>query len=268
MAKIFAVVNQKGGVGKTTTVVNLGAALASFYRQKVLLVDLDGQANLTISLGVPIDGSLPTIYEVLKGEKTINQIIRQRKPLYLAPANLSMTAIDVELASKIGRELLLKNALAEVSSKFDWIFCDCPPSLGVATFNALVAAEKALLILEPEYLALQGTKKILENVEVIKDILNSKLDIGGVLINKYDRRRKLTFEVEKIIRDFFGEAVLKTTIGENVDLAEAPSYQKTILEYSHKSSGAKDFKKLAKELMEKFKEKKRTSTAKTHTSPS
>lgn len=253
MARIFAVVNQKGGVGKTTAVVNLGAALATFYRQRVLLVDLDGQANLTISLGVPVDGSLPTIYEVLKGEKDINQVIRLRKPLSLAPANLSMTAIDVELAGKIGRELLLKNVLAKISPRFDWIFCDCPPSLGVATFNALVAAEKALLILEPEYLALQGTKKILENVEVIKKILNEKLDIGGVVINKYDRRRKLTFEVEKIIRDFFADAVFKTTISENVDLAEAPSHQKTIFEYAHKSTGARDFKALAKELMGRFK---------------
>lgn len=253
MAKICAVVNQKGGVGKTTAVVNLGAALATFYRQRVLLIDLDGQANLTVSLGIPVDGSVPTIYDVLKGEKTTNQVIRTRKPLSVAPANLAMTAIDVELAGEIGRELLLKNALSEIAPRFDWIFCDCPPSLGVATFNALVAANNVLLVLEPEFLALQGTKKILENIEVIKKILNQELDIGGVLINKYDRRRKLTFEVEKIIRDFFGEAVLKTTISENVALAEAPGHKQSIFEYDSKSSGAKDYKKLAKELMDRFK---------------
>lgn len=253
MAGIFAFVNQKGGVGKTTAVVNLGAALAGFHRQKVLLIDLDGQANLTISLGIPVDGSLPTIYEVLKGEKTLNQIIRPRRPVSLAPANLSMTAIDIELAGEIGRELLLKNALKEVQAKFDWVFCDCPPSLGVSTYNALVAAEKVLLVLEPEYLALQGTKKILENIEAVKKILNSQLDIGGVLINKYDRRRKLTFEVEKIIKEFFKEAVLETQISENVALAEAPSYQKTIFEYAGKSSGSEDYRNLAKEFMRKFK---------------
>jgi len=256
MAKVFAVVNQKGGVGKTTSIVNIGAALGSFYNQKVLLIDLDGQASLTISLGVSVDGSLPTIYDVLKGDKNIKSIIRRRKPLSLAPANLAMTAIDIELAGKIGRELLLKNAIGEISSQFDWIFCDCPPALGVATYNALVAADYVLLILEPEYLALQGTKKILENIEVVKKILNPKLDIGGVLINKYDRRRKLTFEVEKIINDFFQDAVFKTRISENVSLAEAPSYQKTIFEYNYKSPGAKDYKALAKELMDKFKKKK------------
>jgi len=256
MAKVFAVVNQKGGVGKTTSIVNIGAALGTFYNQKVLLVDLDGQANLTISLGVSADGSLPTIYDVLKGDKNIKQVIRKRKPVSIAPANLSMTAIDVELSGKIGRELLLKNALEEISSQFDWIFCDCPPALGVATYNALVVADYIMLVLEPEYLALQGTKKILENIELVKKILNHKLDIGGVLINKYDRRRKLTFEVEKIINEFFGEAVFKTKIRENVSLAEAPSYQKTIFEYSAKSPGAQDYKALAKELMGKFKKKK------------
>lgn len=253
MSKIFAVVNQKGGVGKTTAVVNLGTALATFYRQRVLLCDLDGQASMTTSLGIPTDGSIPTIYEVLKGEKVLNQVIRQRKPLWVAPANLSMTAIDIELAGEIGRELLLKNSLLEVAGRFDWIFCDCPPALGIATYNALVAADNVLLVLEPEYLALQGTKKILENIEVVKNILNKNLDIGGVLINKYDRRRKLTFEVEKIIREFFGNVVFKTTISENVTLAEAPSYQKTIFEYAPRSSGAEDYKKLAKELMSKFK---------------
>jgi len=253
MAQVFAAINQKGGVGKTTAVVNLGAALASFYNQRVLLIDLDGQANLTTSLGIPIDGSIPTIYDVLKGEKVLNQVIRQRKPLWTAPANLSMTAIDVELASEIGRELLLKNALEEVEARFDWIICDCPPSLGLATYNALVATEYVLLILEPEYLALQGTKKILENVELVKRILNKRLDIGGVLINKYDRRRRLTFEIEKTIRQFFGRSVLETRISENVALAEAPSHQKTIFEYDRKSSGARDYKKLAKELMERFK---------------
>jgi len=253
MAQVFAAINQKGGVGKTTAVVNLGAALASFYNQRVLLIDLDGQANLTTSLGIPIDGSIPTIYDVLKGEKVLNQVIRQRKPLWTAPANLSMTAIDVELASEIGRELLLKNALEEVEARFDWIICDCPPSLGLATYNALVATEYVLLILEPEYLALQGTKKILENVELVKRILNKRLDIGGVLINKYDRRRRLTFEIEKTIRQFFGRSVLETRISENVALAEAPSHQKTIFEYERKSSGARDYKKLAKELMERFK---------------
>lgn len=255
MTKVFAVVNQKGGVGKTTVVANLGATLASFHRQRILLVDLDGQANLTISLGIPVDGSIPTIYEVLKGEKTINQIVRRRKPLWIAPANLAMTALDVELAGEIGRELILKNALTEVAGRFDWIFCDCPPSLGIATYNALVAADYVLLVLEPEYLALQGVKKILENIEVVKRVLNPKLDIGGVLINKYDRRRKLTFEVEKIIREFFGPSVLETTISENVALAEAPSHQKTILEYLPRSTGAQDYRKLAKEFLKRFKSK-------------
>ncbi len=258
---IVGVVNQKGGVGKTTTTVNLGAAIAA-HGKNVLLVDIDAQSNMTTHLGlgtpdesmeVPGDRPPPpefTIYDVLKGSKTIKDVVIQRSErLSLVPSSLLLSAADLELGGVVGRELILKRALQSVVADYDVILIDCPPALGLLSLNALAAVNKVVIPVQSEYLALHGVRQLLDTIDQVRNIYNPSLVVGGVLICLHDNRKRLARAVADTIRAYFGDLVFDTIIRSNVALAEAPSQGQSIFEYSPKSSGAEDYAALAVELL-------------------
>jgi chromosome partitioning protein len=255
----IAVINQKGGVGKTTTCANLGAALA-LQGRRVVLVDMDAQANLSLSLDVSAESGTPTSYSVLLGEKSFGAALRPtRVPgLSIVPANIDLSGAEMELASAIGREFLLRDALqawvAEEQKRSgrapaDYVLFDCPPSLGLLSINALAAAGEVLITLQTEFLALQGMSKLVEIVQLLRKRLNPELVISGILPCLYDSRLKLAREVLGEIRRYFPGQVLPQPIRSNVKLAEAPSYGKTIFEYAPDSNGADDYNKAAREIL-------------------
>jgi chromosome partitioning protein len=257
---LTGVLNQKGGVGKTTTTVNLGAALAR-KGLKVLLVDIDAQSNLTAHLGLTPredpenqaeSGPVPefTVYDVLKGTKTIEEVIIQRsESLDVAPSSLLLSAADLEFGGVVGRELMLKRVLERVKDRYDHIVIDCPPALGLVTLNVLAAVERVIIPVQSEYLALHGVRQLLDTIDQVRSIYNPALAVGGVLICLHDGRRRLARAVSDIIRAYFGELVFSTVIRTNVALAEAPAGGQTIFEYAPKSSGADDFTALVEELL-------------------
>lgn len=247
LAIIYAVSNHKGGVGKTTSTVNIGAGLVNKDR-KVLLVDLDPQSNLTQSLG--IKNPEITIYENLRGEKIIHPI-EVRKNLYVLPSSLDLSAAETELSSEPGREYILKDILSKVSDKFDDILIDCPPSLGLLTINALTAAKFVLIPLQAEYLPLRGLAKLTDVVNKIKSRLNPELEIGCVFLTQYDPRKVLNRDIAESVKDFFGDKLANSTISNNIALAEAPSVGKDIFLYNKNSKGALDYEELCNELIEK-----------------
>ena len=266
MAIVFAVVNQKGGVGKTTTAVNLGAAMADAGPdrgiRRVLLVDMDPQGNMTTHLGYGAkeyeeDSSLsdadlpPSIYEVLKGQKTLREVtIRRSDRLDIVPASLLLSAADLELGGQVGRELLLKRALTKVADDYDIIVIDCPPTLGLLSLNALAAAQKVIIPVQSEYLALHGVRQLLDTIDRVREVYNSELVVGGVLICLHDSRRRLARAVADTIRNYFGHLVFDAVIRDNVTLAEAPASGKTIFEYAPKSTGAEDYLALVQEILD------------------
>jgi chromosome partitioning protein len=257
---LIGVVNQKGGVGKTTTSVNLGAALAE-KGKKVLLVDMDAQSNLTTHLGLggkedgeEISERPPTpeftIYDVLKGTKSIHDVILKRsKNLDVVPASLLLSAADLELGGVVGRELILKRALSKVRDEYDVIVVDCPPALGLLSLNALAAVERVVIPVQSEYLALHGVRQLLDTIDQVKGIYNPTLIVGGVLICLHDSRKRLARAVSDTIRAYFGELVFDTVIKTNVSLAEAPASGQSIFEYAPKSTGAEDYASLAEEVL-------------------
>ena len=258
MTKIIAIINQKGGVGKTTTTVNLGAALAEKGR-KVLLFDMDAQSNMTTHLGVGVqegdfqegieDVEYPSSYDILKGAKSVAEcVVHRSKNLDVVPSSLSLSAADLELASAIGRELILKTALDKVKNEYDYIIIDCPPALGLLSLNALVAADSVIIPVQSEYLALHGVRQLLDTIEQVKSVFNPVLKVSGVLICLHDNRRKLARAVSDIIRTYFGDLVFETVIKTNVALAEAPSNGQTIFEYAPRERGADDYRDLANEI--------------------
>ena len=255
----IAVINQKGGVGKTTTCANLGAALA-LQGRRVVLVDMDAQANLSLSLDVHAEGDSPTSYSVLLGDAGFGAALRPtRVPgLQLVPANIDLSGAEMELASAIGREFLLRDALRAWSDEerqqsgrapADYVLFDCPPSLGLLSINALAASGEVLITLQTEFLALQGMSKLVEIVKLLQKRLNPELAITGILPCLYDSRLKLAREVLGEIRRYFPGQVLPQPIRANVKLAEAPSYGKTIFEYAPGSKGAVDYMKAAREIL-------------------
>ena len=274
MGIVIGIVNQKGGVGKTTTSVNLAAAISQTGK-KVLLIDMDPQGNMTTHLGIGAmalqnqdpnnspdqtvqnintsyeeDFNEPSIYEVLKGQKDIKEAIIERSPnLFVVPASLLLSAADLELGGVVGRELILKRALSKVKGDYDAIIIDCPPALGLLSLNALAASEKIIIPVQSEFLALHGVRQLLDTIDKVREIYNPDLVVGGVLICLHDNRKRLARAVADTIRSYFGELVYTTVIRDNVALAEAPSNGQTIFEYSAKSPGAEDYLALAKEAL-------------------
>jgi len=255
----IAVINQKGGVGKTTTSLNFGAALARSGR-RVVVVDMDAQANLTLSLNVEAPPGSPTTYTLLLGESSVEASIRPTSSdgLRLLPANIDLSGAEMELASAMGREFLMKEALVEWErdarakdggrAPADYVIFDCPPSLGLLSINALAAAEEVLITIQTEFLALQGMSKLIEILQLLKKRLNPRLEILGILPCLYDSRLKLAREVLAEIRKYFRGQVLANPVRSNVKLAEAPSFGKTIFEYAPDSNGAQDYVAVATEI--------------------
>jgi len=246
--KTIALTNQKGGVGKTTTTINLGAGLAKLGK-KVLLIDLDPQANLTYSLRKHSHRLEKTIYDALKGTADVNDMIIQHNGFDYIPSSLELSGAELELASEPAREGLLKNVMGKLKDKdYDYVLIDCPPNLGLLTLNAFTAVDDIFIVLQSEYLALHGLSKLLDLVKVVQQRLNNKLEVGGIICTLYDNRKNLNKEVVGHIQDYFGPKVFKTIIRDNVALAEAPSHRKTIFEYDGNSNGAEDYFALAKEI--------------------
>lgn len=245
MKKIFAVSNHKGGVGKTTSTVNIGAALA-LKNFKVLLIDLDSQANLTQSLGIKNPDY--NIYDYLRGRTPILPI-EAKNNLYVIPSTLDLAAAELELNSEPGREYILKEIIKQTDPSFDYVLIDCPPSLGLLTINALTAAHRVIIPLQAEFLPLKGLAKLNEVIEKIKVRLNPDLEIGGVLFTQYDQRKIMNKEISQNIKTVFGNKIFKTTISNNVALAEAPGEGKDIFHYNKTCKGAVDYKALCDEII-------------------
>lgn len=243
---IVAITNQKGGTGKTTTAINLGSSLASLGK-KVLLIDFDPQANLSYSFGIKSsDGS---IAEVLQGKKTLQLLLVEREGLLIAPSSISLADVEVSLSNKIGREIILKECLAGLEG-YDYVFIDSPPSLSMLTVNALNAADEVLIPAQVEILSLQGLKQLLDTINEVKRVLNKDLKIAGIIACMYDSRRRLSDEVlNEMQKSLKEERIFKTVIRENVRIAEAPSFAKSVLAYAPNSHGAEDYLNLAKEFI-------------------
>ena len=250
MARIICITNQKGGVGKTTTAVNLSSCLAAIEK-KTLLVDMDPQGNSTSGVGLDKNECSPNIYQVIMGDADILEAIRptELKKLFCVPSNGSLTGAEVELVGMEERETRLKKALATVEKDFDFILIDCPPSLGFLTLNALVGARSVLIPVQSEYYALEGLSSLVETVERVRESLNPKLEIEGAVLTMHDSRTRLSGQVSEEVRKFFGEKVYNTVIPRNVQLSESPSFGKPIILYDIRSSGAQAYLSLTKEIV-------------------
>ncbi|GAA2665924.1 chromosome segregation ATPase [Actinosynnema pretiosum] len=251
--RVFTVANQKGGVGKTTSTVNIAAGLA-IHGLKVLVIDLDPQGNASTALGVEHRSGTPSVYEVLIGELSISEAAQQSTAspnLYCVPATIDLAGAEIELVSMVARESRLKEALSpEALDDFqpDYVFIDCPPSLGLLTVNAMCAAQEVLIPIQCEYYALEGLGQLLRNIELVQAHLNPNLNVSTILLTMYDGRTKLADQVTSEVRGHFGDTVLKTVIPRSVKVSEAPGYGQTILAYDPGSRGAMSYLDAAREI--------------------
>lgn len=250
MSKIIAIANQKGGVGKTTTSINLSASIAA-AEYKTLLIDIDPQANSTSGLGVSKNED--SIYEVIEGLKEVDQVVLNTymPNLDLIPSNINLVGAEVEMVSMENREKQLYNNIISVKEKYDYIFIDCPPSLGLLTLNALTAADSVLIPVQCEYFALEGLGQLLNTINIVKKQLNPTLSIEGVLLTMFDTRLRLSHQVKDEVKKYFGDKVFQTLIHRNVRISEAPSHAKPVILYDSVSIGAQNYIALASELIER-----------------
>jgi len=250
MAKIISIANQKGGVGKTTTTINLSSLLAA-AEKRTLLIDIDPQANS--SSGLSVTNHNPSVYEVLVGTKNIKDVIINTFMPFLdmLPSNINLVGAEIEMVDMENRETLLKRAIQDIAENYDYVLIDCPPSLGLLTLNSLTASDSVLIPVQCEYFALEGLGQLLNTINIVKKHFNKDLAIEGVLLTMFDQRLRLSHQVAEEVRKYFGEKVFNTVINRNVRISEAPSYGKPIILYDAISSGAQNYMQLASELLER-----------------
>jgi len=255
----IAIINQKGGSGKTTTVVNVGSAIAE-AGYKTLLIDLDPQAHTTIHLGFEPFSLEKSVYDVLVNETSMDEAVIQTriKNLFLLPAKIELASAEIEMVNTIGREIILRESLKKSKNNFDYVLIDCPPSLGLLTLNALTTASEVIIPIQAEFFALEGLTKLIQTIQIVTERINPSTYISGVVLTMFDKRKNLCKEVVQKVKNHFDDKVFKTKIRENVKLAEAPGFGQTIFEFAKNSYGAEDYRNLAKEILNGGKyEKKR-----------
>ena len=252
MGRVRAIANQKGGVGKTTTAINLSACLAE-KGQKVLAVDMDPQGNMTSGLGVDKNNVENTVYDLIIGESSINEVIVRDvlENLDIIPTSIDLSGAEIELLDVDEKEYIIRNAIANIKEDYDYIVIDCPPSLSMLTINAMTTADSVLVPIQCEYYALEGLSQLIHTVELVRDRLNPQLTIEGVVFTMYDARTNLSLQVVENVKDNLDQTIYKTIIPRNIRLAEAPSYGMPINKYDPKSAGADSYMRLADEVMEK-----------------
>lgn len=248
--KVISVINQKGGVGKSTTVVNLSAALGD-DKKKVLVIDFDPQGNTTSGYGIDKEELFYDVYDAILNDYPLEDLIQETcmPNVYLVPATIQLAGAEIELVSAMARESILKGIIEDVKDEFDYVFIDCPPSLGLLTINALVAADSLLIPIQCEYYALEGVTKILESMKMVKSRLNRNLELFGVVMTMYDSRTALSKQVVDEVSKYFGNKMFKTVIPRNVKIAEAPSHGLPIIKYARVSKGSLAYMRLAKEVV-------------------
>lgn len=255
MGKIISVANQKGGVGKTTTAINLAASLAAI-EHSTLLIDIDPQSNATSGLGIETQTVTTSIYEIMVGDEQISDAVRETELpfLDLIPSSMDLVGAEIEMVDRDDREQIFKRTLEPIKDRYDFVIIDCPPSLGLLTINALTASDSVMIPVQCEYFALEGLGQLLNTIKIVRQHLNTELEIEGVLLTMFDTRTRLSDQVADEVRKYFEKHVFETMINRNVRLAEAPSFGKPTLLYDSTSKGAKNYLALAKEIINKNKE--------------
>lgn len=252
MGKIISIANQKGGVGKTTTAINLAASLA-VIEHPTLIIDVDPQSNTTSGLGIESKNVSNSIYEVMVGGIDVEDAVRETELPYLdlVPAHINLVGAEIEMVERNERERILLKAVESISDKYDFIIFDCPPSLGLLTINALTASDSVMIPVQCEYFALEGLGQLLNTIKIVRQHLNKELDIEGVLLTMYDTRTRLSNQVAEEVKRYFDDRVFSTIIARNIRLAEAPSFGKPAILYDASSTGAKNYLSLAREIIQK-----------------
>lgn len=250
MGRIIAIANQKGGVGKTTTAINLSAALAE-AGQKILAIDFDPQGNMTSGFGIEKNSAEKTVYDLILGESEIEEVLRttEIENLSILPTNVNLSGAEIELMDMEEREFALKNSIRDIVGEYHYIIIDCPPSLSILTVNALTAADTVIIPIQCEYYALEGLGQMIRTIELVRERLNARLEVEGIVFTMFDPRNNLSQQVVENVKENLNEKIYKTVISRNVRLAEAPSFGMPITEYDSKSSGAESYRMLAAEVI-------------------